>query len=133
MQLDVTRCGPLSHPDVHAPLATLLALNMQRAVSAASRVARTVATQSKASGKRAFSAGHDTDSGMWQNISIGGFVFVGGMCVYEYKVHMDHVAHGHGYDREANNFPYMNFRLKQYPWSCGDCNLFDAKCMKEKC
>ncbi len=43
---------------------------------------------------------------------------------------MEHVAHneaGHGYDREANAFPFMNFRLKQYPWGCGDCNLFDSK------
>eukprot|EP00961_Rhodomonas_salina_P148455 1998315-Rhodomonas_salina.2 len=67
------------------------------------------------------------DSGMWQNVSIGGFVFVGAMCAYEYKVHMDHVNSGHHYDREANKYPYMGFRLKQFPWGCADCNLFDAK------
>ncbi len=63
---------------------------------------------------------------MWQNISIAGFALVGGMCVYQYRVHMDHAKHG-PFNREANEYPFMNFRLKQYPWGCGDCNLFDAK------
>jgi hypothetical protein len=58
---------------------------------------------------------------LWRNISFGGLVFVGGTTAYI----MLKAEHEH-FDREKNAFSYMHVRAKDYPWKCGDCNLFDT-------
>ena len=53
-------------------------------------------------------------------------MLVGVVGAWEYKVHMDHHNDPH-MDPAKNTFPYIHIRNKQYPWSCGDCNLFDSE------
>ena len=38
-----------------------------------------------------------------------------------------HEHHHH----EKPKYSYMKIRSKPYPWSCPDCNFFDAGCWRE--
>jgi hypothetical protein len=63
---------------------------------------------------------------MWKKISFAGI----GLCfvvgAYEYKVHMDHHAHGAKFEHENNAFAHRKIRSKAFPWSCPDCGLFQS-------
>ena len=37
--------------------------------------------------------------------------------------------HGHRFEGELPE--YMHVRTKEFPWECGDCDLFDLKCWKQ--
>ena len=45
---------------------------------------------------------------------------------YQYKIHLEHLAHG-PFDRDYNNFAFHKNRKKDFPWTCSDCALFDSK------
>ena len=69
---------------------------------------------------------YHAESDFWKNVSLGGLVLVGVVGAWEYKVHMDHHNDPH-MDPAKNTFPYIHIRNKQFPWSCGDCNLFESE------
>jgi hypothetical protein len=72
--------------------------------------------------------GHDDVSETWRWINI--FFWVGlPICVLSalYSYFFD--EHPHRFDGELPE--YMKVRTKEFPWECGDCDLFDRPCWKK--
>ena len=72
--------------------------------------------------------GHDDNEEMWRWVNITFWValpvcFISGLFTLLFD------EHGHRIEGELPE--YMKIRNKEYPWECGDCNLFDGPCWKK--
>mmetsp|Transcript_50552 Transcript_50552/g.119612 ORF Transcript_50552/g.119612 Transcript_50552/m.119612 type:complete len:117 (+) Transcript_50552:31-381(+) len=110
---------------------------MNRIAAAAqrtTRVVRPMAQNARAVAKRNMSAHghHDPNDMTWRNVSVVGTGMMLVLAAYQYRIHLDHLAHP-GYKRSENNnrFAYMDNRKKAFPWVCSDCGLFDGECWKQ--
>eukprot|EP00924_Labyrinthula_sp_SR-Ha-C_P016311 augustus_masked-scaffold_73-processed-gene-0.51-mRNA-1 protein AED:0.04 eAED:0.04 QI:0/-1/0/1/-1/1/1/0/91 len=83
--------------------------------------------------RRAFSdAAHDEHvktMEFWKKVTMGALPVLGLLGVVNAYWHF---AGHHDHEEETPQYSYLRFRKKKYPWSCGDCDLFDIKCW-EKC
>lgn len=72
--------------------------------------------------------GHDDVEEMWRWLNITFWVALP-VCAVSllYTIFFDEHKH-----RIEENVPeYMKIRTKEFPWECGDCDLFDMKCWKK--
>lgn len=72
--------------------------------------------------------GHGTEEEMWRWVNITFMVAVP-ICIVSllYSYFCD--DHVHRIDGEMPE--YMTVRSKEFPWECGECDLFDLECWKK--
>jgi hypothetical protein len=77
---------------------------------------------------KAAASHHDDEEEMWRWLNITFYVGVP-VCVLSGLYSLLFDVHVH---REEGPLPeYMGFRAKEYPWECGECDLFDLPCWKK--
>lgn len=65
---------------------------------------------------------------MWRWVNITFWVAIP-ICVLSAAYTFFFEEHGH---RIEENVPeFMGIRTKEFPWECGECDLFDSKCWKK--
>ena len=71
--------------------------------------------------------GHDDVEEMWRWVNISFWV---GIPVVLISALLTLIFDEHGHRFEGELPEYMHVRTKEFPWECGDCDLFDLKCWK---
>lgn len=72
--------------------------------------------------------GHDDIDEMWRWLNITFWVAMP-VCVLSAMYSLFFDEHPH---RQEGPLPeYMVVRSKEFPWECGECDLFDGKCWKK--
>lgn len=72
--------------------------------------------------------GHEDVAEMWRWVNISFLVAIP-ICVLSslYSIFFD--EHPHRFEGELPD--YMVVRSKEFPWQCGECDLYDIKCWKK--
>ena len=71
---------------------------------------------------------HNDQEEMWRWLNITFFVGLP-VCVLSLLYSYFFDEHPHRYEGPLPE--YMAIRSKEFPWECGDCDLFDLKCWKK--
>jgi hypothetical protein len=77
---------------------------------------------------KAQSHGHDDVSETWRWINIFFWVALP-LCAMSSLYSYLFEEHPHRFEGELPE--YMKVRTKEFPWECGDCDLFDRPCWKK--
>jgi len=73
--------------------------------------------------------GHEEDvAEMWRWVNVTFYVAVP-ICVLSFLYSMIFDEHAHRVEGELPE--YMTVRNKEFPWQCGECDIFDLTCWKK--
>ena len=72
--------------------------------------------------------GHDDVDEMWRWVN---YTFLIALPLVGLSIAYTLIFDEHPHRHEAPLPEYMNIRSKEFPWECGECDLFDGKCWKK--
>jgi cytochrome c oxidase subunit 6a len=74
------------------------------------------------------SHGHDDEYEMWRWLNL---TFKVALPIVALSMAYSFIFDEHPHREDGALPEYMHIRSKEFPWECGDCDLFDLKCWKK--